>query len=52
MLPTTIGRGARNVSERMALAFGEREYSLSELEALADGMAAVLEERGVGPVSR
>ena len=52
MLPTTTGKGARNVSERMALAFGEREYSLSELDALAGGMAAVLEERGVGPGAR
>ena len=48
----TTGKGARNVSERMALAFGEREYSLSELDAMAGGMAAVLEERGVGPGAR
>ena len=52
MLPTTIGRGARNVSERMALAFGEREYSLSELDALAGGMAAALDELGVGAGAR
>ena len=52
MLPTTTGKGARNVSERMALAFGDREYSLSELDALAGGMAAVLEQRGVGPGDR
>ncbi len=48
----TTGKGARNVSERMALAFGEREYSLSELDALAGGMAAALEERGVGAGAR
>lgn len=52
MLPTTTKEGARNVSERMALAFGEREYSLSELDALAGGMAAVLDEQGVGPGAR
>jgi acyl-CoA synthetase (AMP-forming)/AMP-acid ligase II len=31
----------------MALAFEEREYSLPELDALANGMATVLEHRGV-----
>ena len=30
-----------------ALAFGERQYSLPELDALADGMAATLQQRGV-----
>jgi acyl-CoA synthetase (AMP-forming)/AMP-acid ligase II len=36
----------------MALAFEEREYSLPELDALADGMATVLEHRGVRPGDR
>ena len=31
----------------MALAFEQREYSLLELDALANGMATVLEHRGV-----
>jgi acyl-CoA synthetase (AMP-forming)/AMP-acid ligase II len=31
----------------MALAFEEREYSLPELDALANGMATALEHRGV-----
>jgi long-chain acyl-CoA synthetase len=31
----------------MALAFEQREYSLPQLDALANGMAAVLEHRGV-----
>ena len=35
-----------------ALAFGERQYSLPELEALADGMAAALQQRGVRPGRR
>jgi long-chain acyl-CoA synthetase len=35
------------VSEAIALAFEEREYTLSELDALASGMAATLEDRGV-----
>ena len=35
------------MSERMALAFEQREYSLLELDALANGMATVLEHRGV-----
>jgi long-chain acyl-CoA synthetase len=35
------------VSEAIALAFEEREYTLSELDALAGGMAATLEHRGV-----
>jgi long-chain acyl-CoA synthetase len=35
------------VSEPIALAFEEREYSLSQLDALANGMASVLEHRGV-----
>ncbi|MCW2628169.1 MAG: acyl-CoA synthetase (AMP-forming)/AMP-acid ligase [Mycobacterium sp.] len=36
----------------MALAFEEREYSLAELDALANGMATVLERRGVRPKDR
>ena len=37
-----------------ALAFGERSYSLGEIEALTDGLAASLRERGVekGSASR
>jgi acyl-CoA synthetase (AMP-forming)/AMP-acid ligase II len=37
------------VSERTALAFEEREYTVRELDALANGMARVLEHRGVRP---
>jgi long-chain acyl-CoA synthetase len=40
------------VSERTALAFEEREYRLAELDALANGMATVLEQRGVRPGDR
>ena len=36
----------------MALAFEQREYSLPQLDALANGMAAVLEQRGVRPGDR
>jgi acyl-CoA synthetase (AMP-forming)/AMP-acid ligase II len=36
----------------MALAFEEREYSLPELDALANGMATALEHRGVRPGDR
>ena len=36
----------------MALAFEEREYSLPQLDALANGMATVLEHRGVRPGDR
>jgi long-chain acyl-CoA synthetase len=35
------------VGEAIALAFEEREYPLSELDALASGMATILEQRGV-----
>ncbi|MGV0794321.1 class I adenylate-forming enzyme family protein [Mycolicibacterium sp. XJ1819] len=35
------------MSEAIALAFEEREYTLPQLDALAGGMAAVLEQRGV-----
>jgi len=40
-------RGGRDVSERIALAFEQREYSLPELDGLANGMATALEHRGV-----
>jgi long-chain acyl-CoA synthetase len=36
----------------MALAFEQREYSLPQLDALANGMATVLEHRGVRPGDR
>ena len=36
----------------MALAFEQREYSLPELDALANGMATALEHRGVRPGER
>jgi acyl-CoA synthetase (AMP-forming)/AMP-acid ligase II len=36
----------------MALAFEQREYSLPQLDALANGMATVLEHRGVRPNDR
>lgn len=35
------------MSEPIALAFEDREYRLGDLDALADGMAAVLADRGV-----
>ncbi|MCT7662181.1 class I adenylate-forming enzyme family protein [Mycobacterium deserti] len=35
------------MSESVALAFEEREYTLSQLDALASGMATTLEHRGV-----
>jgi long-chain acyl-CoA synthetase len=35
------------VSEAIALAFEEREYTLSELDALASGMATTLKDHGV-----
>ena len=35
------------MSEAIALAFEEREYTLSELDALTSGMATTLEHRGV-----
>jgi acyl-CoA synthetase (AMP-forming)/AMP-acid ligase II len=40
------------VSEAVALAFEEREYTLPQLDALANGMATVLEQRGVRPGAR
>ncbi|MFL6085799.1 MAG: class I adenylate-forming enzyme family protein [Mycobacterium sp.] len=40
------------MSERMALAFEQREYSLPQLDGLANGMATVLEHRGVRPGDR
>jgi len=45
-------RGERDVSERMALAFEQREYRLPQLDGLANGMATVLEHRGVRPGDR
>src|SRR4029077_3805810 len=46
------GKRGRDVSERMALAFEQREYSLLQLDALANGMATVLQHRGVRPGAR
>lgn len=40
------------MSEPVALAFEDREYTRAELDALAGGMAAVLQQRGVAPGSR
>ncbi|HEX9831884.1 MAG TPA: AMP-binding protein [Mycobacterium sp.] len=40
------------MSEAIALAFGESEYTLSELDALTSGMATTLEHRGVLPGDR
>jgi acyl-CoA synthetase (AMP-forming)/AMP-acid ligase II len=40
------------VSEAIALAFEEREYTLSELDALTRGMATALRDRGVRPGGR
>ena len=40
------------MSEAIALVFEEREYRLSELDALASGMATTLEQRGVRPGDR
>jgi len=40
------------MSEPVALAFEDREYTLSQLDALAGGMAATLEHRGVRPGDR
>jgi long-chain acyl-CoA synthetase len=45
-------RGGPSVSEPTALAFEQREYSLAELDALANGMATMLEHRGVRPGER
>jgi acyl-CoA synthetase (AMP-forming)/AMP-acid ligase II len=40
-------REGRDVTEPVLLAFGDRQYTRSELNALTSGMAAVLEQRGV-----
>jgi acyl-CoA synthetase (AMP-forming)/AMP-acid ligase II len=40
------------VSEPIALAFEEREYTLPQVDALANGMATELEHRGVRPGDR
>ncbi|OBB56719.1 AMP-dependent synthetase [Mycobacterium sp. 852013-51886_SCH5428379] len=37
----------RHVTDRGALAFGDREYSAAELDALTSGMATTFEQRGV-----
>ncbi|ABK69633.1 AMP-dependent synthetase [Mycolicibacterium smegmatis] len=42
----------RLMGESAVLAFGDREYTLTELDALAGGMAATLAQRGVGPGDR
>jgi len=44
--PAAVSEGP-HVTERAALAYGEREYSLAQLDALASGMATTLEQRGV-----
>jgi len=43
----SVGRGGRDVADGAVLAFGEREYSRAELDALAGGMAAGLAGHGV-----
>jgi long-chain acyl-CoA synthetase len=40
------------MNDRIALAFEEQEYSLSRLDALADGLAGTLARRGVRPRER
>lgn len=40
------------MGEAIALAFEEREYTLSELDALSSGMAGTLEQHGVGQGDR
>lgn len=40
------GRGGRDVADGAVLAFAEREYSRTELDALAGGMAAALAAQG------
>ena len=40
------------MSEPMALAFEDREYTRADLDALAGGMSSVLAQRGVQPGSR
>ncbi len=40
------------MSEAVALAFDEREYTLAELDALSNGMAATLADRGVSAGDR
>ena len=40
------------MSERTALAFEQREYTLTQLDALANGMATVLDHCGVRPGDR
>jgi long-chain acyl-CoA synthetase len=43
----SAGRGESDVSEPIALAFEDQEYTLEQLDALANGMATVLEHGGV-----
>jgi long-chain acyl-CoA synthetase len=40
------------VSDPIALAFDERQYSIADLDALANGMATTLEQRGVRTCDR
>src|SRR5271163_4609199 len=42
----------RDVTEPAALAFEERQFSLPQLDALADGLAATLARRGLTPGQR
>jgi long-chain acyl-CoA synthetase len=41
-----------SLREQTALVFDDRQYTLTQLEALADGLAATLRERGVTPGAR
>lgn len=43
---------APRVRTSVVLAFGDREYTLAELDALTSGMATALEQRGVRPGGR
>src|ERR1700733_9775220 len=42
----------RDVTEPAALAFEDRQFSLPQLDALADGLAATLIRRGLAPGQR
>jgi long-chain acyl-CoA synthetase len=42
-----IARSARLFPERPAIVFGERAFSYSEIDALSNGVAAALKQRGV-----
>lgn len=52
MASPVVLRGSTNTRERPALAFDDEEYSLAQLEGLADGLAATLARRGVRPGQR